>query len=312
MSMGTALDVALGLVLTYLLLGMLASSCQELFVGAVKLRNKKLFETLDRLLHDGLPAGAAEALSARVKAHALVRPLGAAEKPSYLPAKNFTLALMDCLADGSQIPIFSQVENGVAKLPSSPVKESLVNLLRRASGDLDALEGHIQTWFDDAMDRASGEYKRFSQYFLLAFGFSVALILNIDTIHIATTLWTQPPSARAAIVQAAAAVSTKLPQDASAADAKNLRDGTADALQQLQALPIPIGWVDVAKDSATTNPLTILGHAVFGDGAHGIWRVLGWILTAFGVALGAPFWFNALQQLMGLRASGPKPARSDI
>jgi hypothetical protein len=42
-----------------------------------------------------------------------------------------------------------------------------------------------------------------------------------------------------------------------------------------------------------------------------MWRVLGWILTAFGVSLGAPFWFNALQQMMGLRASGPKPARGD-
>ena len=110
MSMGTAFNVALGLILTYLLLGMLASSFQELLVGAIKLRGKKLLGTLDRLLADGLAAGDAASLAARMKRHALVKPLGAAEMPSYLPAKNFALALMDLLAQGSQEPAFSQIE----------------------------------------------------------------------------------------------------------------------------------------------------------------------------------------------------------
>lgn len=305
MSIGTAFNVALGLVLTYLLLGMLASSFQELVVGAVSLRGKKLLETLDRLLCDNLAAGDAASLAARIKAHSLVKPLGAAEKPSYLPAKNFALALMNVLAQGSQAPAFSQIENGVAQLPASPAKDSLTMFVQRAAGDIDALQTHLQTWFDDAMDRASGEYKRFSQYFLLWFGFAVAAVLNIDSISIATTLWNDPAAARAAIVQSAAATAVKPAPDAS-------NDTAAAVLQQLQALPIPIGWSEVTKNTgATTNPVAIFGHAVFGDGAHGLWRVLGWVLTAFGVSLGAPFWFNALQEMMGLRASGPKPTRSD-
>lgn len=306
MSMGTAFNVALGLVLTYLLLGMLASSFQELVVGAISLRGKKLFATLDRLLCDNLAASDAASLAARIKAHSLVKPLGTAEKPSYLPAKNFALALMNVLAQGSQAPAFSQIENGVAQLPASPAKDSLTMFVQRAAGDIDALQTHLQTWFDDAMDRASGEYKRFSQYFLLAFGFVVAAVLNIDSVQIATTLWNDPAAARTAIVQAATATAGKPAPDASSGN-----DTTA-VLQQLQALPIPIGWSEVTKNTgATTNPLAIFGHAVFGDGAHGLWRVLGWILTAFGVSLGAPFWFNALQEMMGLRASGPKPDRSD-
>ena len=308
MSMGTAFNVALGLVLTYLLLGMLASSFQELFVGAISLRGKKLLGTLDRLLSGNVGAGDSSSLAARVKTHALVKPLGTTEIPSYLPAKNFALALMNVLAQGSQAPVFSQVENGVAQLPASPAKDSLTMFVQRAAGDLDALQGHIETWFDDAMDRASGEYKRFSQYFLLAFGFTVAAVLNIDSIHIATTLWNDPVTARTAIVQAAAATANK---PAPTVDAPS-GDNTAAVLDQLQALPIPIGWNEVNKTvGATSNPFAIFIHAIFGDGAHGLWRVLGWILTAFGVSLGAPFWFNALQEMMGLRASGPKPARSD-
>jgi len=306
MSMGTAFNVALGLVLTYLLLGMLASSFQELFVGAISLRGKKLLATLDRLLCDNLASGDAASLAAKIKTHALVKPLGTAEKPSYLPAKNFALALMDVLAQGSQVPMFSQIENGVAQLPASPAKDSLTMFVQHAAGDIDALQTHLQTWFDDAMDRASGEYKRFSQYFLLTFGFAVAAVLNVDSISIATTLWNDPASARTAIVQAATATANN------PAPGTSPNDNTTAVLQQLQSLPIPIGWNEVTKGTGeTTNPLAIFSHAVFGDGAHGMWRVLGWILTAFGVSLGAPFWFNALQQMMGLRASGPKPARSD-
>lgn len=308
MSIGTAFNVALGLVLTYLLLGMLASSFQELVVGAIKLRGKRLLGTLDRLLCDNLGTGDAPSLAARVKAHALVKPLGAAELPSYLPAKSFALALMNVLAQGSQAPAFSQIENGVAQLPASSAKDSLTMFVQRAAGDLDALQTHLQTWFDDAMDRASGEYKRFSQYFLLSFGLVAAVAFNVDSIRIATTLWNDPATVRAAIVQTAAATAAK---PAPGTDGAPPADATA-VLQQLQALPIPIGWTDDTKHAgATSDPFAIFAHAVFGDGASGVWRVLGWILTAFGVSLGAPFWFNALQQMMGLRASGPKPARSD-
>lgn len=311
MSIGTAFNVALGLVLTYLLLGMLASSFQELVVGAIKLRGKKLLRTLDRLLGNDGGVSSTPSLAARVKAHALVTPLGAGEKPSYLPAKNFALALIDVLSQRSGAPAFSQVENGIAQLPASPAKESLVLFVQRAAGDMDVLQAHLQTWFDDAMDRASGDYKRFSQYFLLTFGFVVAATLNIDSIRIAATLWNDPAAARSAIVQAAAAAASKAPPDTNTAASAPATDAST-LLSQLDALPIPIGWSDTTRAAdAPSNPLILFAHAVFDDGAHGVWRVIGWLLTAFGVALGAPFWFGALQQMMGLRASGPKPTRGD-
>jgi hypothetical protein len=37
------------------------------------------------------------------------------------------------------------------------------------------------------------------------------------------------------------------------------------------------------------------------------WGWLGFILTAFALSLGAPFWFGVLNKLVQLRASGPKP-----
>lgn len=43
----------------------------------------------------------------------------------------------------------------------------------------------------------------------------------------------------------------------------------------------------------------------FGDT---VTAVLGWVLTALMVSLGAPFWFDLLQQLVNRRGAGPKPA----
>ena len=63
-------------------------------------------------------------------------------------------------------------------------------------GDPDKIKAELVAWFDNAMDRVSGWYKRWTQLI----GFIVALImaagLNIDTIKVADTLWTQPKLAQ--------------------------------------------------------------------------------------------------------------------
>jgi hypothetical protein len=36
-------------------------------------------------------------------------------------------------------------------------------------------------------------------------------------------------------------------------------------------------------------------------------KLLGWLVTAFAVSFGAPFWFDALSKLGSLRNTGTKP-----
>jgi hypothetical protein len=35
--------------------------------------------------------------------------------------------------------------------------------------------------------------------------------------------------------------------------------------------------------------------------------ILGWLITAFAVSLGAPFWFDLLNKFVNIRASGKAP-----
>ena len=68
---------------------------------------------------------------------------------------------------------------------------------------------------------------------------------------------------------------------------------------------LPIGWNcvgnrawdywDCAETKLRKEPITILG----------------WIVTAIALSLGAPFWFDLLQKFVNLRGAGVKPKRED-
>jgi hypothetical protein len=326
MDLGAVLDVVIGLAFTYLLLGILASAAQELVSTWLNKRPKGLRNGLAQLLAgvggDGKPK---TELFDKVFGHPLIGALAPKKLPSYIPAHNFALAMTEVLKDGSQAPLFLQIENSIAKLPSGSAKQSLTALVTRAGGDIDALQHNIEVWFDNSMDHVSGAYKRFSQYFTLVFGLTVAVVFNVDSITLAKTLWTDQ-SLRGAVVAAAEhhvdtqpSTAAGAPQATTAAtqqsNATDDLDKRVDAAKaQLQKLGLPIGWYDTsAKTSeARRSAWTLFVESVFNKDGSGVWIVIGWLITGLAVSLGAPFWFDSLQNFLRLRNAGPKPARAAV
>ena len=320
------IGVAIGMIFTYLIASLIVSSINEIIAGAFQWRGTYLRKAIAVLLSTtpntsfgwtgimdwlaahftrlvpasptpsvpaAAPAAAAQQKLLAVLNHPLLNgtPSGL---PSYVPARDFSTAVLDLLRDGSANSVFSQVEQTINALPDGDVKRILTSFVMDAAGDLDKLRARIETWFDDAMDRLSGIYKRNSQCFLLALGLIAAIALNVDSVHLATALWSQP-DARAKIV---AQVQTELARN----DPKNPPNVTV-AMQGLDSLPLPIGRSGEASffgEPATSK-----------SGWHGWnwWTVLGWLITAVAISLGAPFWFGLLQNIMNLRNAGPVPAR---
>ena len=196
MSLGAVLDVIIGLVFTYLLLGMIASGVQEAWAAMINKRGKELRDGIAELLKGSGPLD----LSDKVFCHSLVFGLSPGKRiPSYVPARNFGLALIETLRAGTQGPVFSEVERRVASLPPGDVKQSLTAFMTEAKGDLDALRKSIETWFDDAMDRVSGVYKRYTQIFTAVFGLAAAIAFNVDSIKSRlhpVDQWASAPSCR--------------------------------------------------------------------------------------------------------------------
>jgi len=202
---------------------------------------------------------------------------------------------------------------------------------------LAAARKNLEHWFNDTMDRASGWYKRHTQLWLGIVGFVLALVLNVDTIAIATTLWRDPTLRQSVVDQAQ---NYQLPTTATTPTASSTLGATtivtnteqvALAIRDLslklsQDLRLPIGWqiqtykpqpnetctllpVQPGDVWALPNGATCLRiqEAVPGSSTGLISKLLGLIITAIAVSQGAPFWFDLLQKLVNLRLSGKKP-----
>ena len=50
------------------------------------------------------------------------------------------------------------------------------------------------------------------------------------------------------------------------------------------------------------------GRTYFKQGNQWFFSIIGWLITAFAVSLGAPFWFGLLNKLVALRSSGKSGA----
>jgi hypothetical protein len=120
-------------------------------------------------------------------------------------------------------------------------------------------------------------YKRQVQWVTLGLAVLGVVLLGVDSISIAKSL-SQEQGIRAAVTGAA--------QHASSTALK-------EAVNTLSAFALPIGW-SVQPQSA------------------GAWamKAVGLAITVLAVSLGAPFWFDLLNKLANLRASGPKPQPS--
>lgn len=69
------------------------------------------------------------------------------------------------------------------------IKKALLPLLENAGDSLDNAIDNMEKWYDEAMDRVTGWYKRYSQAFALILAFVIALVLNADTFQIGKAIY---------------------------------------------------------------------------------------------------------------------------
>ncbi len=198
---------------------------------------------------------------------------------------------------------------------------------RQGEDKIAATRQAIETWFNDAMDRLSGWYKRKMQLLAFIFGLALAIGLNVDSIYIAQHLWREPMVrqmlASYATVYAEQTAATPTASDLSPA-------ATVQALQEdLNSLRIPIGWqLDAIDTDGKTCALISFGsERVFGirgldengqpicarivnlprSTDEWMMKVFGFLITGAAAAQGAPFWFDILKRLVQIRGVGVKP-----
>ena len=302
------LEVGIGLVLVYLVLALIASSVREAIESFLKSRAVQLERGIREMLHD--PDG--HGFAKRVFEHPLIFGLyrgnyapspSSAERvtkrltqawqpnlPSYIPARNFAAALLDIAAHGDAAletldaaPSLQDVRKSVQVMDGvpTPVRRALIHAIDTANGSLDQARRNVEAWFDSGMDRVSGWYKRETQVILFVIALAITVLVNANTLVIAEQLYRNGDTRRdvvaAAMTRASGPVATQ-------------RDSALDAaVQEIANLELPLGWpVTVASSDRFRRPLGI---------------AVGWLLTAFAITLGAPFWFDVLNRIMVIRAT---------
>lgn len=277
-------DVALGLMLLYSVLSLVASVAKEWVSTLFSLRAKNLRKGIGTLV--------GEDYAERLYGHPLVNTLAkGGKKPSYIGSDTFASALVDLLAQDEEGNLAVSMGDEAARLvdrveDDSALKAPLRAMTRLGAEKVDDLRRRVARWFDEGMNRVSGWYRRQAQLIIFAIGAIVAVSANASTVHVVQDLW-RDDALRYAIAQEAVAA-------AGAASADSVR--VADAILQ----SFPLGWegedpFGLREDVQNWDAWTWLSH------------LFGWLFTAAAVSLGAPFWFDLLGRVAKLRGTGKRP-----
>jgi len=97
--------------------------------------------------------------------------------------------------------------------------------------------------------------------------------------------------------------------EAKAVESVTVQNGTVHIALQF-GFPVG-GYVDELSLALRLHLAEVLDGAPLQLAFGALEIVAGYLLTAFAVTLGAPFWFDLLQNIMHLRDAGPPPKRSD-
>lgn len=291
------LTVVIGLIFVLLLLSLLATTIMELLASGLGLRGKNLEKALKNIL---ATTDEDDKLLQDFKDNSLYKQLSyhygkQRYSPSYLSDKSFQSILFDVILKGEG---FDHLNEKIGEIENEDLKNVLGQLLKEANEDLEGFKEKVREWYNDIMDRASGWYKRNTQKILVVVGIAIAVIFNADTITIYQRLEKDPETLSQIVVAAESYVNSDS-QVISQADIEmkqsleQLKSAVREEIEAIES-PLGLGW-----SNANFKDL---------DGAGWAIKILGWIVTALAISLGAPFWFDLLQSLVNVRGSGNKPS----
>ncbi|MDQ2710934.1 MAG: hypothetical protein M3Y72_06075 [Acidobacteriota bacterium] len=360
------LEVAIGMIFFYLLLSLICSALNEIIEAGLQNRANDLEHGIRRLLDDPDPAGwsffrnaankiaklfrritgrekqalalvrpKTDGLASRLYRHAFIQGLykDPHNLPSYIPARNFALALLDIVAPGQHgtagttRATASQpntlIINGNAPPPALPtppltnlrsaladpnnvrserVRDALIALIDAADDDPVRVRENIEGWFNNTTDRIAGWYKRRTQIIILILGMSLAIVLNADTVLVLNTLWHN-----SALRSSLASQAEQYAQEIRVEQKGNTsvdQERVRKVQSELASLGLPIGWD--GQDDAHRAPIFTLAQPgnTFWSSMHqcGL-HWLGWLLTSLAISLGAPFWFDLLNKFIVVRST---------
>jgi hypothetical protein len=288
------IEVAAGLVFVYLFMSVLATIAREAWEGFVKSRSRTLERGLVELLCEAGPDKARAKAKGGAQdpahhqryeilkefyEHPLIMSLyrggytppakrssltQANNLPSYIPSGHFAFALLDMMAKkgGQGRPGVLNAENILAAAENTPnarVAQMVQFAIHNSGGDLDQARQFLETWYNATMDRVSGWYKHETQTIIFWVSLVACVVLNVNTVVIADTLYRDPTLRKVAVTKAEAYITHKATIPASD-DVAVSKSSTVEMSTMNVTTPVPKpeerAAVSVAPDAVTPDAVT--------------------------------------------------------
>jgi hypothetical protein len=322
----TITEVAIGIIFVYLLLSLICSAVNEIIESLLKNRATDLERGISVLFNQENGGKMIEAFYKHPLISGLFRGAYKPKKentirfwhfllptnlPSYIPARNFSSAVIDLIlhptafesnvqgaSTGTQaaveIPVnpsippatMANLRPNISEFGGNQFAQALRALAEQSGNDINKMRENLEAWFNGSMDRVSGTYKRRTQWVLFIMGLIITILLNVNTITIVKRLTTDTTLRQLVVAQAE--IFAKRPD----ALTPNLEENR----KQLEALNLPIGWENgIHFSSPFSEDFHFLDYLIR--------HLLGWLLTAGAISLGAPFWFDLLNKFMVIRST---------
>lgn len=334
-------DLALGLVTSFLLLSLLVSGLNEGFVRLLSIRSKFLWAYLRDTMDGAAPSGHSW-LPSRVSDVFAKLPFSEDPRPAHneqpspsevapvperegaltglfyqrvreidysrrgrtsisdIPPERFSVAMME-MASAEK----GGVEGLLAKLQAvgSPLHGHLQGLWEGSQRDLNRFRQGVESWFDAEMQRLSMLYRRYVKWVVAVLGFVVVLLFSMDGLEYAKTL---------------------LRDNAYRSAVSAIAGGDTERLEPLREECATPGnpYRCVTETLSSPALVKVFDHAIVsvvipeeGDPSlswnGGVWweRLItlshwpGFLVTYLALLFGAPFWWDVLRRITGLRST---------
>lgn len=194
---------------------------------------------------------------------------------------------------------------GSTLLPNR-MKRVMLQIHFESHENLESFRDRLERWYERAMERNAGTFKKSAQKSVFRFAIVVTILLNANSITLVDYFYRHPAEAARIADLAEKQINDpafqqrlkEIPPDSST---KALIRNVQGSITEIQNLKLPIGWTE---DRLKAEFVTPEGWAFF---LNVVMLLLGWAITAISVSLGAPFWYDMLNKLVDLRSAGRKP-----
>lgn len=294
MSISQALEVVIGLIFVYYVLGSIVSLITQWINEVFETRGKSLERHLKKIVGDKhvdefvkLPQLQALRPIRYKDMFSFITSSTEAKKLEKVPAA----VLVDSYFDFVGMTASKEFEADELKalinaFPESEGKQAMLKWVNQGVTNIEELRKRTTTYFSGIMDQASATFRSNARSFVIILSIMLTFLLGTDSIQLAQTLWGNAGVRALAVAQAELVVQ----QD----DAEARMD---DLLQQLLDLNIiHIGWWQ--------TELPAVGAPISAWVSFVVLKVLGLGLTMIAVSQGSSFWYDLLKKIVAPSRGG--------